>query len=68
MAFRHFLTWNLVSYIFCMQTDGDITTSVESLQAIMEEEEGRKRSIRQMKLERHSQFSGTFTRIALVWT
>lgn len=51
-----------------MQADGDITTSVESLRAIMEEEADRRRSIRQRNLERHSQFSGTFTRFALVWT
>lgn len=47
------------------KADGDIATSVEYLKSIVEEEEERKRLIRQRNLERHSQFSGTFTRIAV---
>ncbi|XP_008802054.2 protein timeless homolog [Phoenix dactylifera] len=40
---------------------GDITTSVDSLRSIMEEEGIKRRNMRLRNFERHSQFSGTFT-------
>lgn len=49
-----------------MQTDGDINASLDSLKSIMEEEREKKRIIKQRSLERHSMFSGTFTRLSMV--
>lgn len=49
-----------------MQVDGDIKTSLNSLRSIMDEEEERRRLIKLHNLNRHSQFSGTFTRLAVV--
>lgn len=49
-----------------MQVDGDIKTSLNSLRSIMEEEEDRRRLLKLQNLNRHSQFSGTFTRLAVV--
>ncbi|CAL9065379.1 unnamed protein product [Musa banksii] len=43
----------------------DITTTVDSLRTIMDEEEEKRRIIRLRNLERHSQFSGTFTRLGV---
>ncbi|XP_058100318.1 uncharacterized protein LOC131245111 isoform X3 [Magnolia sinica] len=48
-----------------LQVDGDIKTSINSLQSMMEEEEEKRRLIRLRNLDRHSQFSGTFTRLAM---
>lgn len=49
-----------------MQVDGDIKSSLNSLRSIMEEEEERRRLVKQQNLNRHSQFSGTFTRFSVV--
>ncbi|KAJ8499542.1 hypothetical protein OPV22_010094 [Ensete ventricosum] len=43
----------------------DITTTVDSLRTIMDKEEEKRRIIRLRNLERHSQFSGTFTRFGV---
>nr|CAD1824075.1 unnamed protein product [Ananas comosus var. bracteatus] len=47
------------------ETDGDINASLDSLKSIMEEEREKKRIIKQRSLERHSMFSGTFTRLSM---
>ncbi|RWR93245.1 Timeless protein [Cinnamomum micranthum f. kanehirae] len=47
------------------KVDGDIKTSLNSLRSIMDEEEERRRLIKLHNLNRHSQFSGTFTRLAV---
>ncbi|KAL5718707.1 hypothetical protein ACHQM5_011584 [Ranunculus cassubicifolius] len=45
------------------KADEDVEASVDSLQSLMEEEEVKRRILRQRNMERHSQFSGTFTRV-----
>ncbi|RZR96073.1 hypothetical protein BHM03_00025025 [Ensete ventricosum] len=47
------------------QVNEDITTTVDSLRTIMDKEEEKRRIIRLRNLERHSQFSGTFTRFGV---
>ncbi|KAJ3695187.1 hypothetical protein LUZ60_000564 [Juncus effusus] len=42
--------------------DGEISSTVDSLKSIMEKEAKKRKEIGQRNLERHSQFSGTFTR------
>lgn len=46
----------------------DITTTVNSLRSIMEEEAEKRRIMKLKNLERHSQFSGTFTRLGVVYS
>ncbi|KAL5568486.1 hypothetical protein UlMin_025061 [Ulmus minor] len=47
------------------KVDGDSNASFNSLKSIMDEEEERRRLSRQRNLARHSNFSGTFTRLTL---
>ncbi|KAF5186178.1 Timeless family protein [Thalictrum thalictroides] len=47
------------------KTDEDVKASVDSLKFIIEEEEDKKRLARQRNVDRHSQFSGTFTRLTM---
>ncbi|WCJ36759.1 timeless family protein [Euphorbia peplus] len=44
---------------------GGIKSSIDSLKSIMEEEEEKRRLSRQRNARRHSQFSGTFTRLTM---
>lgn len=46
--------------------DEDTKSSVGSLKSIMEEEEEKRRLSRLRNMVRHSQFSGTFTRLTMV--
>ncbi|KAL5568467.1 hypothetical protein UlMin_025042 [Ulmus minor] len=47
------------------KVDGDSNASFNSLKSIMDEEEERRRLSRQRNLARHSNFSGTFTRLTV---
>ncbi|XP_068659821.1 uncharacterized protein [Aristolochia californica] len=47
------------------KVSGDVNTSLNSLKSLMEEEEERRRLYRLQNLNRHSQFSGTFSRVSV---
>ncbi|XP_010261437.1 PREDICTED: protein timeless homolog isoform X2 [Nelumbo nucifera] len=47
------------------EVEGNVKESLDSLRSIMEEEEAKRRLTRQLNLDRHSQFSGTFTRFSM---
>ncbi|KAK9145270.1 hypothetical protein Sjap_005173 [Stephania japonica] len=48
-----------------LRADEIVKESIGSLQSMMEEEKEKRRLIRLQKLDRHSQFSGTFTRLSM---
>ncbi|KAK9094444.1 hypothetical protein Scep_025913 [Stephania cephalantha] len=48
-----------------LRADEIVKESIGSLQSMMEEEKENRRLIRLQKLDRHSQFSGTFTRLSM---
>ncbi|OVA16539.1 Timeless protein [Macleaya cordata] len=47
------------------EVDEDVKASLNSLMSIMEEEKDKRRRTRLRNLDRHTQFSGTFTRLAM---